>query len=193
MRKLLIVPVVISLVFTSVMWLTAEKTLDDVSKKNGKLETEKIILEGSYKAEKQTHKQTADAYTESLRKAAELEKQNADKQNTITQLQRQLQVEKSRASRSSSQPRKISSVAPDTMGADFWRRLANCESADGRSGTYIGYFQFSRDTAAKLGIDGSESYEEQKAAAIEWARRIHPREGTTSGWPRCWWVALKGA
>ena len=44
-------------------------------------------------------------------------------------------------------------------------------------------------TAAKVGIDGSEPYEEQRAAAQEWARRIHPREATTAGWPHCWNVA----
>lgn len=74
----------------------------------------------------------------------------------------------------------------------FWRRLANCESADGTSGQYIGYFQFSYDTARKVGIDGSESYEVQKSAAISWAEAIHPNEGTNSGWPNCWWRALAG-
>lgn len=73
---------------------------------------------------------------------------------------------------------------------DFWRRLANCESVDGSSGSFVGYFQFSYDTARKVGIDGSESYEVQKDAAIDWASRIHPNEGTSSGWPHCWWVAL---
>lgn len=72
----------------------------------------------------------------------------------------------------------------------FWRRLANCECESGRcGGAHVSFFQFSRDTARKVGIDGSESYEDQRAAAQEWARRIHPREGTTAGWPHCWWVA----
>lgn len=72
----------------------------------------------------------------------------------------------------------------------FWRRLADCESADGRSGRFLGYFQFSRDTAAKVGVDGSESYEEQRAAAEEWLRRIGlAAGGTRSGWPTCWWRA----
>ena len=75
-------------------------------------------------------------------------------------------------------------------GHDFWWRLANCESEVGRTSRNI--FQFSPDTAAKVGIDGSESYEVQRAAAIAWAARIHPREGSTSGWPHCWWVALAG-
>ncbi len=72
----------------------------------------------------------------------------------------------------------------------FWRRLADCECASGRcGGVHVSYFQFSADTALKVGIDGSEPYEEQRAAAVEWARRIHPREGTSAGWPHCWWVA----
>lgn len=76
--------------------------------------------------------------------------------------------------------------------APFWRRLADCESSTGRGGNGGGYFQFSPDTAAKVGIDGSESYEDQRAAAITWAALIHPNEGTRSGWPHCWWVALAG-
>lgn len=76
------------------------------------------------------------------------------------------------------------------IGDDFWKRLGYCESELGRTSRNI--FQFSPDTAAKVGIDGSESYETQKAAAKAWAARIHPREGTNSGWPNCWWVALAG-
>jgi hypothetical protein len=69
----------------------------------------------------------------------------------------------------------------------FWRRLADCECASGHcGGGHVGYFQFSADTAAKVSIDGSEGYEEQRAAAIVWAARIHPRENTRSGWPHCW-------
>lgn len=72
----------------------------------------------------------------------------------------------------------------------FWRRLADCECASGHcGGGHVGWFQFSADTAAKVGIDGSEGYEEQRAAAIVWAARIHPRENTRSGWPHCWDVA----
>jgi hypothetical protein len=82
-------------------------------------------------------------------------------------------------------------AAPDRMGDAFWQALSNCESPTGEVGRHVGYFQFSWDTAAKVGIDGTEPYEEQKAAAIEWARRIHPNEGTRSGWPHCWWQALE--
>jgi hypothetical protein len=81
-------------------------------------------------------------------------------------------------------------AGPPPDDAAFWRRLADCECASGRcGGPHIGWFQFSRDTAIKVGIDGSESYDEQRAAAMEWARRIHPREATTAGWPHCWKVA----
>jgi hypothetical protein len=73
---------------------------------------------------------------------------------------------------------------------DFWRRLAQCESEMGRTSRNI--FQFSPDTAGKVGIDGSEPYDVQRAAAIRWAAIIHPGEGTIAGWPNCWWVALKG-
>ena len=52
---------------------------------------------------------------------------------------------------------------------------------------YVGYFQFSRDTARKVGIDGSEDYETQKAAAQRWAAMVDP--GSRSGWPVCWWKA----
>lgn len=85
-------------------------------------------------------------------------------------------------------------VPPDARGPAFWRALANCECASGRcDGFYISYFQFDPGTAAKVGIDGSEPYEEQVAAAQEWARRIHPRENTRSGWPECWDQALAHA
>lgn len=73
-------------------------------------------------------------------------------------------------------------------GHDFWWNLANCESEVGRTSRNI--FQFSSDTASKVGIDGSEPYDTQKAAAIAWAARIHPREASSSGWPTCWAVAL---
>lgn len=75
---------------------------------------------------------------------------------------------------------------------DFWRALANCESADGRSTrSFIGYFQFQRGgTADTVGIDGSESYEEQRAAAQGWASRVS-NPGSTAGWPHCWWVAKR--
>lgn len=74
-----------------------------------------------------------------------------------------------------------------TIDDAFWRRLADCECASGQcSGGHVGYFQFSPDTARKVGIDGSESYDDQRAGAVEWARRIHPNEATRSGWPHCW-------
>jgi hypothetical protein len=47
-------------------------------------------------------------------------------------------------------------------------------------------------TEKKVGIDGSESYEEQKEAAKGWAAALraegtHP--GSRAGWPECWWIA----
>lgn len=85
-------------------------------------------------------------------------------------------------------------LPPATMDAAFWRRLANCESADGRSGTYLGYFQFSRDTARKVGWFDGATYEQQRAMAEKWLAMIGgpSRGGGRSGWPHCWWVALRG-
>lgn len=77
-----------------------------------------------------------------------------------------------------------------TLDAAFWRRLANCESPTGRSGTYLGYFQFSRDTARKVGYYEGASYEEQVAMAQKWLAMIGGRGGSRSGWPVCWWKAL---
>lgn len=85
-------------------------------------------------------------------------------------------------------------LAPAVMDAAFWRRLANCESPDGRSGTYLGYFQFSRDTARKVGWFDGATYEQQRAMAERWLAMIGgpSRGGGRSGWPHCWWVALRG-
>lgn len=81
-------------------------------------------------------------------------------------------------------------VASDHTDA-FWRRLADCENRNGDDDD--GYFQFTDpDTARKAGYVRGSSYEEQKKAAIRWAHMIHPNEGTTAGWPNCWWVALRG-
>lgn len=85
-------------------------------------------------------------------------------------------------------------LPPAVMDAAFWRRLANCESPDGRSGRYLGFFQFSRDTARKVGWFDGASYEQQQAMAERWLAMIGgpSRGGTRSGWPHCWWVALRG-
>lgn len=88
--------------------------------------------------------------------------------------------------RASTGPKNTRPQTP-ARGGDFWRRLAKCESPSGHSGRYIGYFQFSADTAAKVGIDGSEDYETQRAAAESWSHRVNP--SSTAGWPRCWKVA----
>jgi hypothetical protein len=71
--------------------------------------------------------------------------------------------------------------------AAFWRRLANCESSTGTGGNGGGYFQM-----VGHGYHSGLSYDEQLVLAQAWAAKIHPREGTTAGWPHCWWVALAG-
>lgn len=81
------------------------------------------------------------------------------------------------------------SAGPDDA---FWRRLSQCESPNGDSGTFAGYFQFSSDTAAKVGYHAGESYDEQLAQAKTWLAMIRGDGGSKSGWPRCWWVALRG-
>jgi hypothetical protein len=75
-------------------------------------------------------------------------------------------------------------------GADFWYRLATCESENGR--TSANQFQFMGGTAEKVGYYAGASYAEQKAMAQGWAARLraegtHP--GSTAGWPECWWIA----
>lgn len=85
-------------------------------------------------------------------------------------------------------------VAPAVMDGAFWRRLANCESADGNGGNGGGFFQFSPDTARKVGYRPGMSYETQRGLAESWLARIGgpSKGGTRSGWPHCWWVALRG-
>lgn len=85
-------------------------------------------------------------------------------------------------------------LPPAVMDAAFWRRLANCESPSGASGRYLGFFQFSRDTARKVGWFDGASYEQQRAMAERWLAMIGgpSRGGGRSGWPHCWWVALRG-
>lgn len=78
-------------------------------------------------------------------------------------------------------------LAPVVHGDDFWYRLAMCESGAGASSPNI--FQFMGGTAAKVGYYAGASYDEQRAMAIDWASRIHPNEGSTAGWPVCWWTA----
>lgn len=82
-------------------------------------------------------------------------------------------------------------VAGNLMSDAFWRRVANCESSDGRSGAFLGYFQFSRDTARKVGWFNGAGYAEQLAMAKRWLAMIGGRGGSRSGWPVCWFVALR--
>lgn len=67
---------------------------------------------------------------------------------------------------------------------DFWRALANCESPNGSSGRYLGYFQFHPGTWAATGGGDLGSYEHQKARAQQWASKVDP--GSRAGWPVCW-------
>lgn len=72
-------------------------------------------------------------------------------------------------------------VRPD---GDFWRALANCESPNGTSGRYLGYFQFHPSTWAATGGGPLGDYEHQRARAQKWASQVNP--GSTAGWPVCW-------
>lgn len=78
------------------------------------------------------------------------------------------------------------------VDAGFWRRLSSCESSTGRGGNGGGYFQFSGDTASKVGYHAGLSYEQQRALAVKWLGMIHGAGGSRSGWPHCWWVARSG-
>lgn len=76
-------------------------------------------------------------------------------------------------------------VSPAWADHDTYHTLRQCEGhVPGASEYHIGYYQFSPDTAAKVGIDGSESLEEQTAAAKSWASKVDP--GSSAGWPNCW-------
>lgn len=79
-------------------------------------------------------------------------------------------------------------VSATSGSSDFWYQLRLCESRDGAMSSNL--YQFMGGTGEKMGIDGSEPEWEQTAAAQRWAALIHPNEGTTAGWPECWWVAL---
>lgn len=75
----------------------------------------------------------------------------------------------------------------------FWKRLSNCESSTGAGGNGGGYFQFSPDTAKRVGYHAGMSYGEQLSLAKKWLSMIGlSNGGTTSGWPHCWWVAKRG-
>lgn len=80
-------------------------------------------------------------------------------------------------------------AAPAQTADDaYFDRVAGCENRDGGGdGNGGGYFQFSRDTAAKVGYSAGASYEAQREMAKSWAGRVNP--GSTAGWPHCWHVA----
>lgn len=79
-------------------------------------------------------------------------------------------------------------LVPD---ADFWYRLAGCESGNGRASA--NQFQFVLGTyhsAGGTGYPGDATYEEQRRVAMRWSTMVDP--GSTAGWPHCWAVALEG-
>lgn len=85
----------------------------------------------------------------------------------------------------------LAPAAAAPTGDDFWIRLATCESGLGQTSPNL--FQLSPDTAAKVGITGTEPYSVQLAAAQRWAAILEAQgtdPGSRSGWPECWWVAL---
>jgi hypothetical protein len=72
------------------------------------------------------------------------------------------------------------------VGGDIWRRLANCEAADGRDsagGRYHGYFQFTLSSWQRVGMSGDPHtypYDVQRAAA----QRLQALAGWGQ-WPVC--------
>lgn len=98
---------------------------------------------------------------------------------------------KSPVSRPTRVSRSVARSRPATQqlrpaGDDVWRRLANCESSNGRdsaNGRYHGFFQWSLATWAGMGYSGDPhtySYEFQKAASV----RLQARSGWGQ-WPTC--------
>ena len=65
-----------------------------------------------------------------------------------------------------------------------------CRSWDCGYGLHVSVAQFSADTWEKarraVDADGRDPWEAGWATA-EWVTRIKGREGTTAGWPGCWW------
>lgn len=81
------------------------------------------------------------------------------------------------------------------MDAAFWRRLGpGCESSTGTGGNGGGYFQFAPGTARKVGYFPGATYDQQQAMAERWLAMIGgpAHGGGRSGWPTCWWRALRG-
>lgn len=90
-------------------------------------------------------------------------------------------------------PRASRASAPARMDAAFWLRLSKgCECRTGDCANSGGYFQFKGSTARKVGYRPGMSYEEQRALAEKWLGMIGGNGGGSSGWPHCWWVALRG-
>lgn len=194
MKKLAEVLIVATLTFLLVA-LPAENRVNHAKQDTEELQLRYTELEGSYDAEQKVRKETVKSYSEALYKISVLEYQQKTQQDKIADLERQLlqasRVSVSRASRGGSRTH-VSTAAVD-RGGDFWARLSRCECRSGHCDDSGGFFQFKGSTARKVGFSPGESYLKQRSEAIWWAAQIHPREGTTSGWPHCWWVALRGA
>lgn len=185
MKKVLIIGTILGLLgYLTIMWVLAEQDVDKMAKDQGTLQTKYDILKINYGAEHTMLVRSRSAFIQASRDIVALQDQTRQQQAKIDDLERQ--VQSARASRSQ---RRLS-IPPDQMGADFWRRLANCENPDGKAPG--GFFQFMGDTREKVGWAPGQSYETQRGEAIWWANQIHPNEDSTSGWPHCWNVALRG-
>lgn len=87
-------------------------------------------------------------------------------------------------------PTTVRRPAPVIVDAAFWARLGpGCESSTGTGGNGGGFFQFSPDTAKRVGYHAGLSYEEQRTLAVKWLGMIGGRGGSRAGWPVCWWRA----
>lgn len=128
-------------------------------------------------------------HAETLRAIDDAEAAVQEAERVIAEQQAKERQDRLRASRTATTARSAPSP-PLVVDEAFWRRLANCESANGTGGNGGGYFQFSPDTARRVGYRPGMSYEEQRALAVKWLGMINGRGGSRSGWPVCWWRAV---
>lgn len=170
-----IVLVVLVAVLFGLLWWLAQTDEMEVDMGRGRLHVAQMAQVAEVKADERAAREAAqELAAEQARRAAE-------------------ELERGKAIQRAARAARVREGNGGGKDGAFWRALANCECASGKcGGPYIGYFQFEKGTAQKVGIDGSESYAEQEAGAREWASRIKGREGTSAGWPVCWRVALKG-
>lgn len=168
------------LLFFVVMWFLNEETLIETTKDKARLQAEYDTLEIDYNIEREAHKKTGQVFASVLDTKRLLEVRVKQLEAQVADLEQKL----------SSQQVVQKASQPAVRDAAFWRRLADCENPRGDAPG--GYFQFMGSTRDKVGWKPGLSYEQQRAMAISWASQIHPNEGTTAGWPVCWWRALKG-